>query len=51
MMLVGSPGNWGKPMRVSPEKGVWAGVLALDDTSVLAMWEDGGCKTRKITLT
>lgn len=50
VMLVGRPGAWSKKMLVSPKKSSWAGILTLDESSVLVMFDNGGCKTRRITL-
>jgi hypothetical protein len=48
----GRPGNWELKMLVGPEEGdsVWGGVMALDTTNVLVMFDHQGiCKARKIT--
>jgi len=51
MLVQTGPGPSGdKKMPVGPGKSTWAGVMTLDDCNVLVMFDNGNCKTRKITL-
>lgn len=49
-MLVGGPGRWENKILVGPAHSLWAGVLTLDQSNVLVMFDHGGCKTRKVAV-
>ena len=42
--------NWGNKILVGPVTSSWGGVLTIDNSDVLAMVDNGGCKAQKVTL-
>ena len=46
--MVGTPGNWFLKATLGAV-GVWSGIMSLDDTTALIMYDENGtCKARKI---
>jgi hypothetical protein len=48
--MAGSPGNWHGTTLLSPAESRWGGIMTLDDSNALVMFDNGGCKTRKISV-
>jgi hypothetical protein len=42
--------KWENKMSVSPVENHWGGIMTLDDSNVLVIFDNGGCKTQKVTL-
>lgn len=48
----GRPGEWGNKMTIGPVGGnsTWGAIMTIGNESALAMFDNGGCKTRKISV-
>jgi len=48
--VVGRPGQWENKTLLGPCESTWGGIMTLDGSSALVMFDNGGCKCRKVVL-